>query len=79
VSEENKDKEKKKALVLDGFSTISYGLSEAMKANAQILQSSVAQQALHSARVFDSFAIDRSNSTVPERHCFHWFIRNRES
>jgi hypothetical protein len=41
--------------VFNELSTISFALSEAMKAQAQILQSSVALQALQSAKVFESF------------------------
>lgn len=57
MSEEKKEKEKEKKVlpVFKGLSTISLGLSEAMKAHARIMQSPVAQQALQSALVFDSF------------------------
>jgi hypothetical protein len=53
--EKEKDKEKKPLSVLTELSNIGVGLSEAMRAQAQIMQSSIAQQALQSARIFDSF------------------------
>jgi len=55
MSEEKKEKEKRPISVFEELSTISLGISEAMKAQAQILQSSVALQALQSAKVCESF------------------------
>jgi predicted RNase H-like nuclease (RuvC/YqgF family) len=57
MSEEKKEKGKKgKTIsVFNELSTSSIGLSEAMKAQAQIMQSSVALQALQSAKILEPF------------------------
>lgn len=57
MSEEKKEeKERKTTSIFDELSNISIGLSEAEKMQAQIMQSSVVQQALQSAKIFESFS-----------------------
>jgi len=57
MTEEKKEKEKDKKTtsISDRLVTITLGLSEAKKAQAQIMQSAIAQQALQSARISESF------------------------
>jgi len=63
--------------VFNELSTISFALSEAMKAQAQILQSSVALQALQSAKVFESFK--RMAGTLQSMASFNNMIKQNQT
>lgn len=76
AGKKEKEKEKKTTSVSDRLVVITLGLSEAISARAQIMQSAIAQQALQSARVSEAF--QRMAGSLHTMEAFNNMIKQQQ-